>query len=82
MNSIRKKAHGGPEKRYGRWSAVAIEQQGYVAAINTPEWGIDQICECMPSSGSRSLELTGVMIIDSPKRPFEWSTTYKFSSMH
>ncbi|TEB31056.1 galactose mutarotase-like protein [Coprinellus micaceus] len=62
MNSIRKKAHGGPEKRYGRCSAVAIEQQGYVAAINTPEWGIDQIY--------------------SPKRPFEWSTTYKFSSMH
>ena len=45
MNTIRKKAHGGPEKKYGRWSAVAIEQQGHVAAINTPEWGIDQICE-------------------------------------
>ena len=81
MNTIRKKAHGGPEKRYGRWSAVAIEQQGYVAAINTPEWGIDQICECMLSSDSCTPELTGKMIVDSPKRPFEWSTTYKYSSV-
>lgn len=45
MNTVRKQVHGGPGKRYGRWSAVAIEQQGYVAAVNTPEWGIDQICE-------------------------------------
>lgn len=38
-----KAIHGGPSSRYGRWSAVAIEQQGHVDAINTPEWGIDQI---------------------------------------
>ncbi|KAF5336545.1 hypothetical protein D9611_006726 [Ephemerocybe angulata] len=61
MNTIRKKVHGGAGKKYGRWSAVAIEQQGYVAAINTPEWGVDQIY--------------------SPERPFEWSSTYKFSTV-
>jgi aldose 1-epimerase len=30
---------------YGPWAAVALEQQGYVDAINTPEWNVDQICE-------------------------------------
>ncbi|KAF8661212.1 hypothetical protein AX16_001492 [Volvariella volvacea WC 439] len=60
MNTVRKTVHGGPDVRYGRWSGIAIEQQGHVAAINTPEWGIDQVY--------------------SPDRPFEWSTTYKFST--
>jgi len=45
LNTVRKEVHGGPTLRYGRWAAIAIEQQGYVAAINTPEWGIDQICK-------------------------------------
>ncbi|KAJ2922621.1 hypothetical protein H1R20_g14485, partial [Candolleomyces eurysporus] len=44
VNAVRKTHHGGPEKSYGRWSAIALEQQGYIAAVNTPEWGVDQIC--------------------------------------
>jgi aldose 1-epimerase len=43
LDTPRKDAHGGPSKTYSQWSAVAIEQQGYVDAINTPEWGVDQI---------------------------------------
>ncbi|KAF8198532.1 galactose mutarotase-like protein [Pholiota molesta] len=43
LNTPRKEIHGGPTLNYGPSSAVAIEQQGYIAAINTPEWGIDQI---------------------------------------
>ncbi|KAF8638984.1 hypothetical protein AX17_001816 [Amanita inopinata Kibby_2008] len=39
----RKSVHGGPSKVYGRWPGVAIEQQGYIDAINTPEWNVDQI---------------------------------------
>ena len=44
LNTPRKKVHGGPSKTYSKWSAVAIEQEGYIDAINTPEWGVDQIC--------------------------------------
>lgn len=40
----RKGVHGGPSLTYGRLSGVAIEQEGYLDAINTPEWGVDQIC--------------------------------------
>ncbi|TFK23498.1 galactose-1-epimerase [Coprinopsis marcescibilis] len=61
MNTSRKEAHGGPDLKYGKWSGIAIEQQGHVAAINTPEWGIDHIY--------------------GPDRPYEWSTTYKFSTL-
>jgi len=43
LNTPRKAVHGGPSLNYGKWSAVAIEQQGYVGAINTPEWDVDQI---------------------------------------
>ncbi|PPR05314.1 hypothetical protein CVT26_011573 [Gymnopilus dilepis] len=43
LNTPRKEEHGGPALRYGPSSAIAIEQQGYIAAINTPEWGVDQI---------------------------------------
>jgi len=43
LDTPRKLVHGGPALNYSRWSAVAIEQQGYIDAINTPEWGIDQI---------------------------------------
>ncbi|KAF9444910.1 galactose mutarotase-like protein [Macrolepiota fuliginosa MF-IS2] len=43
LNVPRKEVHGGPSLAYGSWAAVAIEQQGYVDAINTPEWGVDQI---------------------------------------
>ena len=34
-----------PLLNYTSWAAVAIEQEGYIDAINTPEWGVDQICE-------------------------------------
>ncbi|KAK7044822.1 galactose mutarotase-like protein [Favolaschia claudopus] len=39
----RKAAHGGPDKQYGWNSTVAIEQEGWLDAINTPEWNVDQI---------------------------------------
>ncbi|KAI0321397.1 galactose mutarotase-like protein [Amylostereum chailletii] len=41
----RKEVHGGPTLFYSPQSAVAIEQEGWIAAINNPEWGIDQIYE-------------------------------------
>lgn len=44
LNTPRKKVHGGPSLNYTSYSAVAIEQEGYIDAINTPEWGVDQIC--------------------------------------
>ncbi|KAI0684772.1 galactose mutarotase-like protein [Cerioporus squamosus] len=43
LNTPRKLVHGGPSLNYTKWSAVAIEQEGYIDAINTPEWGVDQI---------------------------------------
>ncbi|KAJ3517703.1 hypothetical protein NLJ89_g330 [Agrocybe chaxingu] len=43
LNTPRKEIHGGPSLNYGKSAAVALEQQGYIAAINTPEWGVDQI---------------------------------------
>ncbi|KAG9124340.1 hypothetical protein FRC07_011977 [Ceratobasidium sp. 392] len=39
----RKIAHGGPSLIYDQYSAVAIEPEGYIDAINNPEWGVDQI---------------------------------------
>lgn len=45
LNTPRKEVHGGPSLVYDSWSAVAIEQQGYVDAVNTPEWNVNQICE-------------------------------------
>ena len=45
LNTPRKLVHGGPDVNYTKWSAVAIEQEGYIDAINTPDWGVDQICE-------------------------------------
>ncbi|KAG8679359.1 hypothetical protein FRC09_019029, partial [Ceratobasidium sp. 395] len=39
----RKVVHGGPSLIYDQYSAVAIEPEGYIDAINNPEWGIDQI---------------------------------------
>ncbi|PPQ81573.1 hypothetical protein CVT25_013416 [Psilocybe cyanescens] len=43
LNVPRKAVHGGPSLNYGPEAAVALEQQGYIAAINTPEWHVDQI---------------------------------------
>ena len=39
----RKRVHGGPALNYSAWSAVALEQEGYIDAINTPEFGVNQI---------------------------------------
>ena len=44
LSAPRKAVHGGPSLSYSHTAAVALEQQGYIDAINTPEWGIDQIC--------------------------------------
>lgn len=49
LDTPRKVVHGGPTLSYSKWSAVAIEQQGYIDAINTPEFNVDQICEYLPS---------------------------------
>ncbi|EKM58454.1 uncharacterized protein PHACADRAFT_252787 [Phanerochaete carnosa HHB-10118-sp] len=43
LDTPRKKVHGGPSLNYTSYSAVAIEQEGYIDAINTPEWGVNQI---------------------------------------
>ncbi|KAI0666056.1 galactose mutarotase-like protein [Trametes maxima] len=43
LDTPRKKVHGGSTLNYTKWSAVAIEQEGYIDAINTPEWDVDQI---------------------------------------
>lgn len=45
LNTPRKTVHGGPKFKYSPYSAVAIELQGWVDAINHPEWGIDQFCK-------------------------------------
>lgn len=43
LNTPRKAAHGGAELKYSSYGGIAIEQQGLVDAINTPEWGVDHI---------------------------------------
>ncbi|KAJ7461738.1 galactose mutarotase-like protein [Mycena galericulata] len=43
LNMPRKEVHGGPALQYGPHSTVAIEQEGWLDAINNPEWGVDQI---------------------------------------
>lgn len=45
LNIPRKVIHGGPDKNYTKWSAVVIEQESLIDAINNPQWGVDQICE-------------------------------------
>lgn len=45
LNIPRKKIHGGPSLNYSQYSAIVVEQEGYIAGINNPEWGQDQICE-------------------------------------
>ena len=42
----RKRVHGGPLLNYTSFGGVALEQEGYIDAINTPEWNVDQICAC------------------------------------
>lgn len=49
LNTPRKAVHGGPSLNYTSYSAVAIEQEGYIDAINTPEWNVNQICT-LPSN--------------------------------
>ncbi|TFY82141.1 hypothetical protein EWM64_g1876 [Hericium alpestre] len=45
LDTPRKAVHGGPTLMYNPHSAIAIEQEGWIDAINNPEWGIDQIYE-------------------------------------
>lgn len=52
LNTPRKAAHGGADLRYGSYGGIAIEQQGLVDAINTPEWGVDQIRQSFPCPSS------------------------------
>lgn len=54
LGTPRKAVHGGATLLYSPHSAVAIEQQGWVDAINNPEWNIDQICESPVSYGPLS----------------------------
>lgn len=54
LNTPRKAVHGGPELNYTKWSAVAIEQEGYIDAINTPEWGVNQICEFLGTKAEQN----------------------------
>ena len=55
MNSTgRKVAHGGAKINYGRYSGVAIEQQNLIDAINTPEWGVNQICEFLGTKAEQN----------------------------
>ncbi|KAM0753353.1 galactose mutarotase-like protein [Meredithblackwellia eburnea MCA 4105] len=39
----RKFSQGGPKETYGKYSCVVLEQQGWIDAINNPQWGQDQI---------------------------------------
>lgn len=61
LDTPRKVVHGGPTLSYSKWSAVAIEQQGYIDAINTPEFNVDQICGYLPSRRA----LLPIMLIDA-----------------
>lgn len=77
----RKVVHGGPSLNYTSWAAVAIEQEGYLDAINTPEFGVDQICEHPYFHDRDNALLRDLPILDGPGRDFDWSTTYKFSTV-
>ena len=82
LDTPRKAVHGGPSLNYTSWSAVAIEQEGYIDAINTPEWGVDQICKFYKYSflvGNREVDFWLECDVDYPGKDFEWSSTYKFS---
>lgn len=39
----RKASQGGSSESYINHSCVVIEQEGWIDAINQPEWGVDQI---------------------------------------
>jgi len=43
LDEPRKAVHGGPNLTYGLFSAVALEQEGWLDAINTPAFHVDQI---------------------------------------
>ncbi|KAH8929987.1 galactose mutarotase-like protein [Atractiella rhizophila] len=60
----RKAAHGGPGLIYENQECVALEQQSWIAGVNNPQWGIDQIYGPGTKNG--------------PK--YGWSTSLKFST--
>ena len=80
LDTPRKQVHGGPSLNYTKWSAVAIEQEGYIDAINTPEWDVDQICEPQHSVEPMNNVANGSNT-DYPGRDFHWDTKYKFSTV-
>ncbi|KAF7363258.1 Galactose mutarotase-like protein [Mycena venus] len=43
LDEPRKAVHGGPNLTYDLFSAVALEQEGWLDAINTPAFHVDQI---------------------------------------
>lgn len=61
LDTPRKTVHGGPKLKYSPYSAVAIELQGWVDAINHPEWGVDQFCKCYYRPSCRYL-LVGLIL--------------------
>ena len=74
INVPRKKAHGGPKLNYTTYSSIVVEQQGYIDAINNPEWEQDQICEFfsisiiylvsrIPNSVRRRLPRQGLQVV-------------------
>ena len=85
LDTPRKAVHGGPDVNYTKWSAVAIEQEGYIDAINTPEWGVDQICEptriqIVLCGRILTLSSRGVLL-DYPGKDYEWESVYRFSTV-
>jgi aldose 1-epimerase len=52
LDEPRKAVHGGPNLTYGLFSAVALEQEGWLDAINTPAFHVNQICPCFCFCGA------------------------------
>lgn len=80
LNTPRKAVHGGPGVNYGSSSAVAIEQQGHIAAINTPEWGVDHICGWFCVLFRIAKIFMDALLTDGPGRDYQWTSEYKFST--
>jgi aldose 1-epimerase len=76
----RKEVHGGPELVYRKNSAVVIEQEGWIDAINNPEWNVSQICAFFLSDfGGLRMCADGGLRADEPGTDYVWETTYVFS---
>lgn len=80
LNIPRKVIHGGPNLTYDAFSGIVLEQEGWVDAINTPEFNVDQICK-LPFYLSSLILLCSCMrkCLDGPDRAYDWNATYVFS---